>query len=534
MGRRALIIALAAFAVIVLGAVVVWAIIVLGGPGAPPASPTPEPTIPVVTPTPTPTPTPEPTETPTPEPTEQPDDPAPAAVTALTGKPAPHSVKLEWKNPSDPDLDKLVVVRVSGSKPPAKIADGKTVQTLSAVSESATDKASKLTPGKTYTYAVFAKDATGHVSKPTSVNVKLPFALTVTAVDVTGDLTQQTSDGELTDSGSIAFTAFAEKGTRVAVVLPAKGVSGKMTKVLTEPAGGAPGAVTWTYTVQNSALVSLGEGAKRDEVFTLELRDGADKFPTPVTITLHGINDAPTASGIPGQTAIVGDAFAFPIPPGSFSDPDATDTLTLTAGSLPGWLSFDGVAGFSGTPSAGDLGTVTVTVTATDPFGLAVSKDFTIDVVEATNQPPAPDSDSVTFDLGVDPLQTSAALLGNDTDPDGGPNALAAIPASGTWTVGGQTAGSYSIDAAGGLHLDSGVAADGPLQQLAPGEEATATIPYSVTDGADTVGSQIDVTVIGSGTKAGEYDVTKVFSPFAALPPGPATQPGRGIGRGIG
>jgi VCBS repeat-containing protein len=534
MGRRALIIALAAFAVIALGAVIVWAIITVAGPGSPTVSPTPEPTIPVVTPEPTPTPTREPTETPTPEPTVAPSDPAPAAVTALAAKPAPHSVKVAWKNPSDPDLDKLIVVRVKGSTPPATISDGKTVQTLSAVSESMTDTSSKLEPGTTYTYAVFAKDAAGHTSKPASVKVKLPFALTITAVDVTGEVTQQAFDGELTDSGSIAFTAFTQKGPRVAVALPAKGVSGKVTKALTEPKGSAPGAVAWTYKVQNSALVSLGEGAKRDEEFVLELRDGSDKFPTPITITLHGINDAPIASGIPGQSAFVGDSFAFPVPPGAFSDPDATDTLTQSTGSLPGWLSFDATTGFSGSPSAGDVGSVTVTVTATDPFGLSVSQDFTIDVVEASNVPPAPDADSVTFDLGVDPLQTDAALLGNDSDPDGGPNALAAIPASGTWIVGAATAGSFTIDAAGALHLDSGVDAAGPLQLLAPGEQATATIPYSVTDGADTVASQIDVTVIGSATKAGEYDVMKVFSPFASVETDPSPELGRGLGRGIG
>ncbi|CAN5391054.1 hypothetical protein BH09ACT4_BH09ACT4_15030 [soil metagenome] len=534
MGRRALIIALASFGVIVLGAVVLWAIFTVATPSA-------TPTTPPTDPSPSATVTPQPSETPTPtpsaEPTDPPDppdpsDPAPAAVTALAANPTPHTVKLSWKNPADADLTQLLVVRAAGATPPADAASGTVLARLTANVSSYTDSDPDLRPGKSYSYAVFAVDAAGSRSPAADITVTLPVALTVTPVDVTGSVTQQTADGTLTDIGSLAFTAFNPKGPRIAVVMPAAGVAGALTRVVTEPVGSAPGAVTWTYMVQNSAVRSLAEGAKRDDTFVIELRDGKDKVRTTVTVTVNGINDAPTASALQTQTAFADDAFTFPIPTDAFTDVDATDTLTLTTGALPAWLSFTGAA-LVGNPTASDIGTTTVTITATDPSGASISSDVAIEVITplpAPNQPPAPVADNVTFDLGVDPLHATAALLANDDDPDGGPNALAAIPAALEWQVNGELAGTYTIDAAGTLQLDSGVVADGPLQQLGAGEQATATITYSVTDGADTVQSSVNITVIGSATKAGEYGVAKVLASESEPESGPEPEPVRELG----
>ncbi|HEX7834700.1 MAG TPA: putative Ig domain-containing protein, partial [Pseudolysinimonas sp.] len=456
--------------------------------------------------------TPSPSPTPTPEPTEPP-DPPPASVTALVATPKPHAVKLEWVNPVDEDLHQVLVVRLAGSTPPADLGDGTIVGSLPPTENSFVDTSALLKPGPKVSYSVFARDDAGSESPALGVTVKLPLAITVTPVDVAGSVTQQAADATLTDAGSLAFTAFDPDEKHTAKVKPPSGASGALTTALTEPKGSAPGAVVWNYAVPNSALRSLAEGAKRDEVFSIVLAGPRDSVATAVTITLLGINDPPVASPIPAETAIAGDAFAFPIPTGTFADRDATDQLVLTAGTLPGWLAFDGAA-LTGTPSAADLGTITIPITATDPHGLSVSADAVIEVIlplPAPNLPPVPVADDVLFDLAVDPLQTSAGLLGNDSDPDGGPNPLSAIPASGVWTVNGETAGSFTIDAAGTLLLDSGVVADGPLQQLAAGEQVIATIPYSVTDGADTVASQVQVTVIGALPADDKYNVMKVL-----------------------
>ncbi|MEZ5190304.1 MAG: putative Ig domain-containing protein [Schumannella sp.] len=527
MGRRALIIALAAFLVIAVGAVLVWAILSAGAPSSDPgADPT---TPPVSTPQPVASGTPDPEVTPTPTTDPAPPvDAAPGPVTALSAKPTPHSVVLRWTPPADEDLDRLVVVQTPGSTPPSSPAQGTVIANLEPFETEASDDSAGLKPGAKYSYGVFAYDAAGASSTAAGVTVTLPAAIVVTPVDVTGTVTQQAADATLTDTGSLAFTAFNAKGTRIAAVLPSSGVTGTMTRVLTEPSGAAPGAVVWTYSVPNSALVSLAEGAKRDEVFVIELRDGSDKVPTTITVTQLGINDAPTASAVAPQAAIAGQEFVFPIPAGTFADPDATDTLALSAGTLPGWLSFSGET-LSGSPTGDDTGTTTVTITATDPHGASVSADVVIDVavpLPEPNQPPVAGTDAVVFDLGVDPLQTTADLLANDTDPDAGPNPLAAIPAAYEWSVNGELAGTYTIDATGHLTLNSGVDADGPLQHLAPGEEATASLTYHITDGPDQAQGQIEITVIGAPAD-GEYGVTKVLQ--RVVPEG-----GRGLGAGAG
>ena len=71
------------------------------------------------------------------------------------------------------------------------------------------------------------------------------------------------------------------------------------------------------------------------------------------------------------QNAIVGSAFSLVLPANTFTDVDSGDTLTYTAtnaadgAALPAWLSFNAATRtFSGTPAAGDVGTLGVRVTA--------------------------------------------------------------------------------------------------------------------------------------------------------------------------
>ena len=95
-------------------------------------------------------------------------------------------------------------------------------------------------------------------------------------------------------------------------------------------------------------------------------------------------NTAPTLEkAIGDQTAMTGRLFEFAFPPDTFAD-DAGDTLTYTATrsdgtALPAWLSFDAAAReFSGTP--GDVGVLTVKVTATDTSDASAFAEFDIAV----------------------------------------------------------------------------------------------------------------------------------------------------------
>ncbi|HEX5686611.1 MAG TPA: autotransporter-associated beta strand repeat-containing protein, partial [Ideonella sp.] len=112
-------------------------------------------------------------------------------------------------------------------------------------------------------------------------------------------------------------------------------------------------------------------------------------------VVVTALNAAPTvANALTAQAASEDAAFNFTVPSNTFSDVDAGDTLsysaTLADGSaLPSWLNFDSATrSFSGTPANGDVGAISVRVTATDGSSASVSSDFTLTVVN-TNDAPA-------------------------------------------------------------------------------------------------------------------------------------------------
>ncbi len=136
-------------------------------------------------------------------------------------------------------------------------------------------------------------------------------------------------------------------------------------------------------------------------------------------------NNAPTvANAIPNQNAGKNVSFSFTFNANTFNDADG-DTLTYTATKsdgdmLPSWLNFDaGTRTFSGTPANGDVGTLSIKVTATDTSSASVSDEFDIVVANAAQIPavmisaldhqnmpafwdffPASISDAVTFPSG--------------------------------------------------------------------------------------------------------------------------------------
>ncbi len=107
-------------------------------------------------------------------------------------------------------------------------------------------------------------------------------------------------------------------------------------------------------------------------------------------------NAAPrVALAVLDQVAAAGALFRFQIPNGAFVDPDG-EGLTLMAtlsddSDLPAWLTFTaGTRTFSGTPGTGDIGTITVRVTASDPSDVSVYDEFDIRVKPPGTACPAP------------------------------------------------------------------------------------------------------------------------------------------------
>jgi hypothetical protein len=155
------------------------------------------------------------------------------------------------------------------------------------------------------------------------------------------------------------------------------------------------------------------------DVFSYTMRDTAGATSsTNLTITIHGADDAPVLAAQTGnQSAVVGTAFSFVLPPGTFTDIDAGDALTYTATTvnnspLPAWLTFTpSTRSFSGTPGVTDVGTLSIKASTTDLAGLTTSETFNIVVATApttitlfsSSDRPAvlSDADSSQVNLGV-------------------------------------------------------------------------------------------------------------------------------------
>ena len=141
--------------------------------------------------------------------------------------------------------------------------------------------------------------------------------------------------------------------------------------------GAAAGwAIDTTYSFKGRSQTAWTASTSNDRAFQIDVKGSAKTGTT--------TNTAPTvATAILDQTATVGTLFIFNVPENTFTDADS-DTLTYSAtqsdgSALPSWLTFHALGlGFSGTPQAADVETVSVKVTASDGNGGSVSDTFDI------------------------------------------------------------------------------------------------------------------------------------------------------------
>ena len=145
-------------------------------------------------------------------------------------------------------------------------------------------------------------------------------------------------------------------------------------------------------------------------------------------ITVTNTNDAPVlATAIADQSATEDTAFSFQFAADAFTDVDVGDSLTYSTTqangtALPGWLSFNAsTRTFSGTPLNGDVGTVSVKVTATDGSSATATDTFDITVATGVNLVPGTTrndrligTDGRDRILGYGGDDTLTALGGND------------------------------------------------------------------------------------------------------------------------
>ncbi|WJM79245.1 putative Ig domain-containing protein, partial [Pectobacterium brasiliense] len=197
-----------------------------------------------------------------------------------------------------------------------------------------------------------------------------------------------------------------------------------------------------------------GNGDVGTLVIRVTATDGSNtSISTSFGLTVTNVNDAPVvATPIPPQSVAQDGGFNFTVPAGTFSDPDG-DTLTLSAtlpdGSpLPGWLSFNPTTGtFSGTPGNGDVGNLSIKVTANDGDA-SISTTFSLTVTQA-NQAPVVSTPIPPQSVVQDGSLNFTVPAGTFSDPDVGDTlTLSATLANGSplpsWITFNPTTGTFS------------------------------------------------------------------------------------------
>lgn len=151
-----------------------------------------------------------------------------------------------------------------------------------------------------------------------------------------------------------------------------------------------------TFSLQGDVLlVGYGEG---DEI-TVEGFDPAApiirelRFDNGSVLGIGAaLNAAPqTGAALADHVLLEDEAFTLALAADAFADPDGglTYAASLSNGfALPAWLAFDPASGaFSGTPENVDVGSYSITLTATDGYGESASQSFELSVLNVNDAP---------------------------------------------------------------------------------------------------------------------------------------------------
>ncbi|WP_257979631.1 VCBS domain-containing protein, partial [Aeromonas hydrophila] len=187
------------------------------------------------------------------------------------------------------------------------------------------------------TFTVASVDGTTHTVTITITGVN--DSAVIGGTD-SGAVTEDETNPTLTETGTLSVTDV--DGADEAKFLAGNGT----------PSAGALGSLTiteggaWTYNVDNSKVQYLGEGETKVETFVVKSVDGTEHT---VTITITGVNDAAVITG--SDTGAVTE---------DETNPTLTETGTLSVTDVDGADEAKFLAG-NGTPSAGALGSLTIT-----------------------------------------------------------------------------------------------------------------------------------------------------------------------------
>ncbi|WP_409309200.1 putative Ig domain-containing protein, partial [Pectobacterium sp. B1J-3] len=263
-------------------------------------------------------------------------------------------------------------------------------------------------------------------------------------------------------SGTIPAQSIAQGGS-LNITVPAGTFTDPDGDTLTLSASRSDGTALPSWLTFNATTGTFSGTPANGDVGSLTIRvtasDGDASVSTTFELTVTNVNDAPEVSGtIPAQSIAQGGSLNVTVPAGTFTDPDG-DTLTLSASqadgtALPGWLLFNPATGtFSGTPASGDVGSLTIKVTATDSNTASVSTTFELTVTNVNDAP------EVSGTIPAQSIAQGGSLnvtipAGTFTDPDGDTLMLSASQADGTalpgWLLFNPATGTFSGTPASG------------------------------------------------------------------------------------
>jgi VCBS repeat-containing protein len=238
-------------------------------------------------------------------------------------------------------------------------------------------------------FAINPSNGTITVATPAAVQPGTPFALTVVVTDTRlgTDTTTVTitvtnvPDAPVADND--AYTTAED--TTLTVAAPGVLVGD------VDADGDVLSATAYTQPAHGS-LTALGNGgfsyepdedycSATPDTFTYRASDGAlSSSVATVSITVTCVNDEPVASTIDDASVVADEVAALDVSD-AFSEPEG-QALSFSATGLPASLSIAASTGvISGTPVVGEVGSYTVTVTATDPQNATAQASFTLEVV---------------------------------------------------------------------------------------------------------------------------------------------------------
>jgi len=126
------------------------------------------------------------------------------------------------------------------------------------------------------------------------------------------------------------------------------------------------------------------------------------------------VNAAPTISSSAVTTVESGTLYSYSL---VAADADG-DTLTMSASSLPGWLTFDSATGsLSGTPAESDAGDTAITLTVSDGTD-EITQSFTVTVTVPVAVNNAPVITSTSIDAATANAEYSYTFAATDADDD--------------------------------------------------------------------------------------------------------------------